>query len=457
MTPQPEFHRRLVQRLRVLAAAAAAPLALLAAITDEGRITFLVAASVLALIAGFGQRIARAYRGFALVLLNTLVILVSLEVVSAALIAIATLPTSKRIVARLLGRPNDLVAYYQSLPYYASQDWGAKYWQELRSALRKDYRPYVIWRSPTFAGETLNVDERGIRRTPGARCGGDSYRVFVLGGSSVWGWGSPDWGTLPAYLQEKLQGTQERPVCVTNFGENAFVSTQSLIQLLLELQADNLPHLVISYEGVNEVLAATQTGRPVVHQNLSQVSEIFRRRDPAFLTLVRGLSSYQLIARFLALLSPPPPATEIDARPETDQLAGEIERTYLHNYRIVESLAESYRFDFAFFWQPHILAGQKRLTPEEQDMIHGLDWVLLMDSHLVHLFEKTYERIHERAAAEDRLFDLSGAFDTTEAQIWIDTWGHLTPVGNEQIAQLMIEAISSTHRPNEAEFPTANR
>jgi hypothetical protein len=39
-----------------------------------------------------------------------------------------------------------------------------------------------------------------------------------------------------------------------NFGESGFVSTQSVIQLMQELQSGNIPHLVIYYDGVNDTM-----------------------------------------------------------------------------------------------------------------------------------------------------------------------------------------------------------
>lgn len=39
----------------------------------------------------------------------------------------------------------------------------------------------------------------------------------------MWGTGSPDWGTIPAFLQSGLQALKGGPVCVVNFGESGWV------------------------------------------------------------------------------------------------------------------------------------------------------------------------------------------------------------------------------------------
>jgi hypothetical protein len=71
--------------------------------------------------------------------------------------------------------------------------------------------------------------------------------------------GAPDWGTIPAYLQEELEERFNGAVCVVNYGEDGFASTQEVILLLIELQRGNVPDAVIFYDGVNDVTAADMT------------------------------------------------------------------------------------------------------------------------------------------------------------------------------------------------------
>src|SRR5262245_38830380 len=120
-----------------------------------------------------------------------------------------------------------------------------------------------------------------------AWCAAGSYKVFVFGGSTIWGtgspWrtGSPDWGTIPAYLQAGLAKRETRPVCVVNFGESAYVSSQSVIMLLTRLHAGDVPDLTLFYDGPNDVYAAFQSGRPTVHENVGSIARIFEHRGEA--------------------------------------------------------------------------------------------------------------------------------------------------------------------------------
>ncbi|MDX1521055.1 MAG: SGNH/GDSL hydrolase family protein, partial [Anaerolineae bacterium] len=413
-----------------------------------GEIVLLVVGMVLLVVGWVGRRVFNLYRMTAILVLNTLVLLILLELAATVILTVGTLPVAKSLVAQLTGQPNDLVEYYHTLPYYAEQIWSTQYWQEHKLALKKKYHPYVVWRSPPFAGELLNIDQNGIRQTPGTRCKSDTYRIFLFGGSTMWGWGAPDWGTIPAYLQAELQADHPESVCVVNFGEQAYVSTQSLVQLMLLLEAGEVPDMVIFYDGVNEVFAASQTGRPIIHQNFSETAAIFEESQPSFLRGLQALNSFTLFQMVVAQLNIAQAGTE-ELSPNdvnTDQLAEAVVQAYLTNYKNVAALAESYGFDYYFFWQPYILTGDKPLTDQEQAMITGLNWVFVLDEKTGDLFATTYSNVELEAENFANLYSLAHAFDQTETQVWIDTWGHVTPVGNRLIAQQMVDIIELAGR-----------
>jgi len=388
-----------------------------------------------------GRRISVLYRMMAMMLLNTLLLLIGLELAAGAVLTIATFPTVKGLLAQVTGKPNDLVSHYRALPYYAEQDWSSRYWQEHQLALKKSYYPYVIWRSPAFTGTMLNIDQDGIRQTPGAECSPDAYKLFIFGGSAIWGWGAPDWGTIPAYLQAELQAREDRPVCVINFGENAYISTQSRIQLELMLETGNVPDAVIFYDGVNEVLAASQTGQPILHQNYAEIMNRFQNPQPPLISWFQSLNSVQLLQQVMLQTGVSGNKGNAHHPVDTDQLAKAIAQAYLNHCKIVSALAETYEFDAYFFWQPYILIGDKPLTNEEQSMMTELDWVLVMDPELIALFTATYKRIESAAPTHQNLYYIAPVFDGVESQLWIDTWGHVTPEGNRLIAQKMLPII----------------
>ncbi|HSH75293.1 MAG TPA: SGNH/GDSL hydrolase family protein, partial [Longimicrobiales bacterium] len=302
-----------------------------------------------------------------------------------------------------------------------------------------------LWRSPAFEGELLNIDARGVRRTPGGECSPGALKVYALGGSAMWGWGAPDWGTIPAYLQRELSASLDEPVCVVNYAEQAFVSTQDLVQLQLLLAAGEVPDHVILYSGVNDVFAAEQNGAPLLHQNLQDIVTRFERPGPSLLSWLMARSTVRLAQTAVSVLGLGRGGSEDSAGrglengpagdgSSTEELADAVVDAYVRGYESVAALAEAFGFGYDVVWQPHILIGGEPLTAEEQEMPAGLSWVVTLSPRLVELFRLTSGRVQVEAAVHEHLHYLGDAFDEVEAQLWIDTWGHVTPEGNEIVA-----------------------
>jgi hypothetical protein len=440
-TPTSQHVLRLISTFRLLTIAAGVLLILLAVPAHDQAVRLAVGGVALMLVGWLYRPFLARYRGLALIVLNILILLAVVELAATALLAVVTLPVVKSLVARATGQTNDLIAHYAALPYYREQSWTEQHWNEFRSAIKKVYSPYVVWRSPPYSGETINIDASGIRYTPGAECGPDSYRVFLFGGSALWGWGSPDWGTIAAYLQDELSRKHDGPVCVVNFGEQAFVSIQNVVQLTLELDRGNVPALVLFYDGVNEVLAASQTRQPMLHQNYAEIANRFEGDRNPLPPVVGASNVFRLARMVLARLAPPSPPSADPRALETPQLVDAVVDTYLGNLRLASALAKEYDFELHFFLQPHILVGDKPLSNEEQAILEGLDWVLRLDDDLRELFSSTYSRIEVAARTRPGLHGLSDVFDHETSQLWIDTWGHVTPEGNRIVAQRILEVI----------------
>jgi len=384
------------------------------------------------------------YQRFAVILTSSLLLAAGIEAIARAGVNAARTPAGRAIRAGFLGRPTRLYTYYASLPYYTSQSWTSRYWEEHAAADRKRYSPYVLWRTRRFDGELLKVDDDGIRFTPDARCAPGARKVFVFGGSVMWGYGSPDRATIPAYLQKYLQPASDQPVCVVNYAEQAYVSTQNIIQLTRLLEAGNVPAMVIFYDGVNDVLAARWSGRPMIHQAYNEVAEGLERTGHPFEMWVSNLQVVALSRLALSGLLGTRDVNPATLVPNfgTDQLAQSVVDAYLNDRRIVKALAEAYGFEYHFFWQPNILLGQKRLTREEQEMVNGgLDWAMRFDRPLVDLFKGTYRRIQKAAARDEHLHYLGNIFDAHEEQVWMDTWAHILPPANAVVAKEIARVV----------------
>jgi lysophospholipase L1-like esterase len=377
------------------------------------------------------RRIVDSHKTVALITLNTIIFFACLELAAAFVTKVWKEPVKMT--------DEDLPRAHVS--YYASQAWAKPYWKEFSLSRPQLYRDYVIWRRAPFKGQFINIDRDGIRLTPGANCSASSYKVFAFGGSTMWGTGSPDWGTIPAYLQADFNALRHGPVCVVNFGESAFVSTQGVIELIVQLQSGNVPDLVIFYDGVNDVYAAYQSGRPT-HQNFDQIAAKFMKGEtvPSFVAWIGASNSFRLLERLLAeLRQKPQNSTDLVTYKsmgiDTATLSDSVVETYLSNYEIVDALAKKYGFKFFFFWQPVILIGDKPLTSEEQDMRRQ------MEPTFIELHESVYRRARRMANKYDNFYYIAEIFDSVDSGIWID-YAHVTPIGNRLIAEKMFGVIT---------------
>jgi hypothetical protein len=361
-------------------------------------------------------RLAAAYREIALTGVTTILVLLCFE-------------AAARVALWLASRDLPNTA---SLDYYARQEWGLDYWREQHTRDRpgwRRYEPFSLWRSRPFEGRTVHVDAAGIRATPGSACREGAYRILAFGGSTMWGLAAPDWGTIPAFLVRELEARRGPPICVVNLGEGGFVSTQEVIELMKQLQEGVRPHVVIFYDGLNDVVAAAESGRAGVHQGLRQIRDRFEGRLSPLVRLVLESNlaeGLERLRRRLAGKQPYPSHSDVAA------LGDAVARTYLANYAIVQALGREFGFEAFFFWQPVISLGAKPLTPFEQSCRDG------MDPSVERLFREAYRHVQEAVPGRSRLFYIADVFDGIDSEVYAQPY-HVNPEGNEAIARRMAE------------------
>ena len=394
--------------------------------------------------ASFGHWIVSSYKAAAILILNTVILFVCFDLAARSSLKVGDLISSpaQQLVGE--GKPREKVSYY------SSQDWAERNWYEFRLSTKQRYYPYVGWRRAPFKGKTIEIDQNGVRLTPGADCSAKSFKVFTFGESSMWGTGSPSWGTIAANLQKGLEKLRQGPVCVMNFAESAYVSTQDVIMLLLQLRSGNVPDVVLFYSIGGDVPAAYQSGRAGLPANLDEIASRFERRrePPTFVDWLKSTYSYSLIDQLIGKLTianpqqkEPTPGKGVNYESmgiDAAKLSDSIVQDYLGNYKIVSALAHKYGFKYFFFLPPHIMLGNKPLTPEEQEMKYRLE----SDVALSKLFTAVYQTIERESSNYQNLYSMVHIFDRYDGLLWIDG-GHVTPIGNQLIAKRMLDVIQA--------------
>jgi len=388
-----------------------------------------------------GHSIRVVYRAVAILTLNTLVLLVFLEVAATGVLRIWSV--FSKPAERLVGEGNPR----ETISYYSTQDWAQRYWHEFRLARTQQYYPFVGLRRVPFQGKTIKIDQNGLRATPGADCSAESFRVFMFGESMMWGTGSPDWATIPANLQKGLQKLRQGPVCVMNFAEPSYVTTQDIITLETQLRSGNAPDLAVFF-GIGNIGPAYESGQAHGHANLDKIAARFLgRREPfTFVDRLTSTSAYSLTNQLVGTLTTANPLQQkltpgdvfsYESRGiDVDKLGASIVQDYFANHQIVSALAQKYGFKYVFVVPPVIVWGNKALTSEEQVMKHRVE----SDVALYKLFKAVIRNVDRESFRYENFYSLVHVFDHYDSLIWIDG-GHVTPIGNQLIAEKMLDLM----------------
>ena len=131
-----------------------------------------------------------------------------------------------------------------TLPNYSKTDWAKQHFTEFKK-LRTTYYDYIIHRRNDYKGKTITI-KNGFRLNHQKENFKLEKDIWIFGGSTVWGSGSIDYGTIPALFEKKTGRS------TLNLGEAGYNSTQELNFLLKNLILHK-PKVIIFYDGVNDV------------------------------------------------------------------------------------------------------------------------------------------------------------------------------------------------------------
>ncbi len=339
---------------------------------------------------------------------------------------------------------------------YGGEAWPIQHDRELR-ALADRWEPYVYFRQKPFAGRTITIDADGRRRTwapaEAAERTGKVYRLLMLGGSTLWGYGSRDDRTIPSLVARQLHDRGYR-IEIQNLAEIGYVSTQEVVALIRELQAGYRPDLVIFYDGVNDTTSALLEGEAGVTTNeRNRRAEFNILQSPArlgaslMMRIVRDSASFRL-AQVIAHRVAGPAAIQPGglSAAKRNELARDVVRRYQANLDIVEKLGRAYGFDALFYWQPVVFDKQK-LTPFEADEARKLEWGR-------GFFGEVYGAIGESGElrADPRFHDLSRVFAGSTELVFID-YCHTTEAANERVAASFVDELVKVLPPAAAPSP----
>jgi len=310
------------------------------------------------------------------------------------------------------------------------------FWKEYLKTWDTHFEPYYHWRRNGFTGKYTNISPLGIRLTvkEGVRSG--AKKIFVFGGSTLWGTGSPDGGTIPSILQSLLGDIYD----IYNFGETGYVSTQELNYLLYQLSVGNIPDAVIFYDGVNDGYAGVYS--PAIPRDPQNLREKDKEKQQSFFIRLFKKSNYMRLVAYLQkqLFPETQPLKKWDRKIKRDIRSNCVLVLDMYEAHIkqVKALAKAYEFEAFFFWQPNLFSLTRKTNLYEKSIIDNVSSIWI-ESQL-EVYKVAKERLSKRE--HEKIYFLGNLFDEVDEPIYID-WCHVGPNGNEIVAGEIFRQIKS--------------
>ena len=333
----------------------------------------------------------------------------------------------------------------------------ATLFREFHATERIAYEPYTIWDRRYYPGDLINIDHQGFRRTTNNSDADDALKIWVFGGSTAWGEGAPDDGTIPSRLAG-LMNAWGVDTTVKNLGERGYVSTQEAVLLYRELQAGRRPDVVVFYDGINDAAAASNWPEaPGSHVSLHRIRDRFqfgevpseRRRE-----FVRSLGIYKASRIVLDRLEARDKSVraqrdvaDIDITPRFLDanfrfLGGQAVDVWLANNRLVTALGDEFGFTALFVLQPSLWTDGKPLhVSEKRILAEHLERRAM--THIMATRAEMSAILGERrgnGTLPSNVHDLADVFLTVEEPVYID-YVHTSGSGYRIVAEALFKRL----------------
>lgn len=313
------------------------------------------------------------------------------------------------------------------------------------------WEPYLHYRFKPMNGKYNTIYENGHRKTanPSLKDSATALKIFCFGGSTMYSSGARDEHTIPSELSKLIaEKFPEQNVEVTNFGCHGYTRATENIQLQQELIKNNIPDIVIFYDGVNEVISGHQNnaaGEPTNAYNRRKEFKIAHSYKKRIRLMVYSSNLYRFITTLQRKLFTKSAYAQLDSRP--DALATDIAKNYIGLVKISKSLENEYGFKVYNFMQPNIYS-KRSLTAYEQ-------WSYESHQYYENLYKLSYEAVRKDSLMinDPTFLDISNAFDTAEKTIYFD-FCHTGELGNRLVAYKMLANIQWLFTPKAEETVT---
>lgn len=226
------------------------------------------------------------------------------------------------------------------------------------------YESFTQFKEQAHEGRFVNVDEVGFRHVkdqvpwpPDTA----AFNVFVFGGSTTFGYGVADEGTVASFLQERLRRALGNNVAVYNFGRGFYYSTHEMLLFIKLLHQGFVPSLAIFVDGFNDFhyagakdLIWTGSLKRSQSHSLGEIARSFWMETPFARALLRlsDRASRDTAAESNAADEAPDAESQRETTKAVPSLVESTLSRYRRNQSLIEGAATAFAVPTIFVLQP---------------------------------------------------------------------------------------------------------
>lgn len=300
-----------------------------------------------------------------------------------------------------------------------------------------EYRSYVLWRVAPIKDPKISLDGEGWRRTFYSHCGPGAYTIWMFGGSGLWGDFNRDDETIASFLAKDYEQSG-RQVCVKNYGQRGWASTQEVIQLMLELKhAATKPNVVVFYDGSVDSGLPYESDQVDVHEGFPRFKAKFEswREGQGGFGYLRDTNTYLALQWVAGRLGIHNHAGDLGSfsPQQLNAMGKRVLDNYLANMTLMDTFAKQYGFQYFCFWEPGLIS--KPLSAEEALLKDGF---ANGNPGMAEATNTTYELF--RNLSHPHFVNLADVFKDHPERLFIDT-SHLGTEGNRLVAERIFRTL----------------
>ncbi|WP_298508338.1 SGNH/GDSL hydrolase family protein [uncultured Kordia sp.] len=306
------------------------------------------------------------------------------------------------------------------------------------------WEPYLHYRFKPMNGKYNTIYKNGLRKTanPSLKDSATAIKIFCFGGSTMYSSGARDQHTIPSELSQLIhKNFPDQNVEVTNFGCHGYTRATENIQLQRELIKNNIPDIVIFYDGVNEVISGHQNnaaGEPTNAYNRRREFKLAHSYKKRVKLMINSSNLYRFMTTMQRKIFSGSTYAQLSSR--SDALATDIAENYIGLVEISKSLEDAYGFKVFNFMQPNIYS-KKNLSETEKEYFK-------MQQYYENLYTLAYENVRKDSLMinDSTFVDVSDAFDHTDRTMYFD-FCHTGEKGNQLVADRIFTHIQPLLMP----------